>query len=144
MVSINDVCLRSARGLEDGEVVSTGKYRWRFLRTPHVPHGWDAGLLFEETHRTLLSSDLLHQSGECEPSTEEDLLDRAHAALEAYQGGAFDHYLPYTPFTERILGNLAALEPQRIAPMHGSTYVGDGARVLRELAGLYREFFGSA
>ena len=55
LVSINDFALRPALGMTDGEVLSTGGYRFRFLQTPHVPHCWEAGLLFEETKCTLLS-----------------------------------------------------------------------------------------
>ena len=70
LVSVDD-CLaaRPARGLTDGEVLSTGRYRFRFMATPHVPHCWEAGLLFEETQRTLFCSDLFHQDGDVEPTT---------------------------------------------------------------------------
>ena len=70
LVSVDD-CLaaRPARGLTDGEVFSTGRYRFRFMATPHVPHCWEAGLLFEETQRTLFCSDLFHQDGDVEPTT---------------------------------------------------------------------------
>ena len=54
LVNVNDFATRPARGMTDGEVLNTGKYRFRFLQTPHVPHGWDAGLLFEEVRGTLL------------------------------------------------------------------------------------------
>jgi len=58
LVSIDDcVALRPARGMTDGEFLTTGKYRFRFVQTPHVPHCWETGLLFEETNRTLLCSD---------------------------------------------------------------------------------------
>ena len=60
LVSVNDFAIRPARGLSEGETLSTGKYRYRFCSTAHLPHGWDAGLLFEETTRTLLCSDLFH------------------------------------------------------------------------------------
>lgn len=60
----------------DGEQCSTGQYRFRFLQTPHVPHGWDAGLLCEETHGTLLCSDLFHQNGNVEPLTSADVVGR--------------------------------------------------------------------
>ncbi|HZU97450.1 MAG TPA: MBL fold metallo-hydrolase, partial [Planctomycetota bacterium] len=49
MVSVNDFASRPARALQPDEVVATGKRRLRFLRTPHVPHCWEAGLFFEET-----------------------------------------------------------------------------------------------
>ena len=65
LVSVDDcLALRPAKGLADGEIMETGRYRFRFLATPHVPHCWEAGLLFEETHRTLLCSDLFHQLGD--------------------------------------------------------------------------------
>jgi flavorubredoxin len=61
MVSINDFALRPARALTGDDLLSTGHYCFRFIPTPHVPHGWDAGVLFEETQRTLFCSDLFHQ-----------------------------------------------------------------------------------
>ena len=71
MVSVNDFSARPARGLADGETLSTGTHRFRMCRTPHLPHGWDASVLFEETHKTLLCSDLFHQVGDVEPLTTE-------------------------------------------------------------------------
>ena len=65
LVCVNDFIGRESRALADGGTFATGKYRFRYCRTPHLPHGWDAGVLFEETQRTLLCSDLFHQNGEC-------------------------------------------------------------------------------
>src|SRR5919199_1352629 len=73
-----------ARGMKDGEVLATGRYRFRFCRTPQLPHGWDAGVMFEETHATLLCSDLMHQNGACEPLTESDVIERARRSLLDY------------------------------------------------------------
>ncbi len=143
-VSVNDFAVRPARGLMHGEVLSTGTYRFRFLQTPHVPHCWEAGLLFEETQRTLLASDLFHQSGDVEPWTESDVVERARAALIDYQAGPFANYMPYTAHTERILHGLAELQPRTIMTMHGSTFRGDGARALRDLAVIMREVLGGA
>ena len=67
MVSVNDFALRPAKGMLDGETFETGRHRFRFVQTPHVPHCWEAGLLFEETKGTLLCSDLFHQGGDVEP-----------------------------------------------------------------------------
>ena len=64
MVSVNDFSVRPARGLADGDQFATGKYTFRMCRTPHLPHGWDASVLFEETQKTLLCSDLFHQVGD--------------------------------------------------------------------------------
>ena len=84
LVSVDDcLSLRPAKGLTDGEVLDTGRYRFRFLATPHVPHCWEAGLLYEETHRTLLCSDLFHQTGDVEPVTESDIIGLCRAVLLA-------------------------------------------------------------
>ncbi len=85
------------------EVLTTGKYRFRFLQTPHVPHAWDAGHFFEEKNRTLLCSDLFHQNGDVEPMTEEDVIEKAKQTLIEYQTGHLAYYMPYTPQTEGIL-----------------------------------------
>ena len=75
MVSVDDAAaLRPAQALADEETFSTGKYRFRFLRTPHVPHAWDAGHLFEETQGILFCSDLFHQNGDLEPLTNADVV----------------------------------------------------------------------
>lgn len=86
MVSVNDFSGRPAKGLADGEVLVTGKYQFRLCRTPHLPHGWDAAVPFEETERTLLCSDLFHQVGDVEPLTTSDVVGRSVEAMKAYQG----------------------------------------------------------
>jgi flavorubredoxin len=140
MVSVDDVLAqRPAQALADNEQLSTGKYRFRFLQTPHVPHCWDASLLFEETQGTLLCSDLFHQSGDVEPSTTADVVGRFKQTLMEYQQGPFANYLPYTPYTDRTLKRLAALRPRTLATMHGSTFVGDGERALTDVAQVVRE-----
>ncbi|MDH4328718.1 MAG: MBL fold metallo-hydrolase, partial [Nitrospira sp.] len=131
-----------AKGMAEGEVLQTGKYRFRFLATPHVPHCWEAGLLFEETERTLLCSDLLHQDGDVEPMTESDVIGRCRKTLMDYQQGPLANYMPYCTLTDATLQRLAALQPKRLATMHGSVYVGDGGRALQDLAGVLREVFG--
>ncbi len=142
LVNLTDFAVRPPRGLAKDEVVCTGRYRFRFCPTPHLPHGWDASVLFEETQRTLLCSDLLHQNGDVEPVTSADVVGRARQALLDYQAGPLMDYLPYTPKTERLLAELAALEPKTLAAMHGSTFVGDGARALRELGPVMRDVLG--
>ena len=142
LVSINDFALRPALGMTDGEVLNTGKYRFRFVQTPHVPHCWEAGLLFEETNGTLLSSDLFHQNGNVEALTEVDVIGRVRKTLVDYQAGPFANYIPYTKHTDGILQNLADLKPRTIAPMHGSAYIGDGESAIRDLAGVMREVLG--
>src|SRR5207249_1315819 len=87
MVSVNDFAVRPARALGDNEVLAIGRHRLRFLATPHVPHGWDAGLFFEETDRTLLCSDLLFQPGDPEPLIRADIVGPARAAIVEGQSG---------------------------------------------------------
>lgn len=141
-VSVNDFIGRPARGLEDGGTFSTGKYRFRFCRTPHLPHGWDAGVLFEETQKTLLCSDLFHQTGDVEAVTESDVVGRSHQAMREYQTGILAEYVPYTPLTSQNFRKLAELKPQTLAIMHGSSFRGDGARALQDLDAAFREVFG--
>jgi flavorubredoxin len=119
LVNLNDFASRPPRGLTPDEVLSTGKYQFRFLPTPHLPHGWDAGALFEETQRTLLCSDLFHQIGNVEALTESDVVGRTRQSLIEYQSGPLMDYMPYTPNTERLLHSLAALKPKTLAIMHG-------------------------
>ncbi len=142
MVSVNDFIGQEARGLAEGETFSTGKYRFRYVPTPHLPHGWDAGVLFEETERTLLCSDLFHQTGDVEPLTHSDVVARSHQAMRAYQAGILAEYVPYTPLTARNLAKLAALRPKTLAIMHGSSFAGDCARALGELDTAFKDVFG--
>ncbi|MHC4953042.1 MAG: oxygen-binding di-iron domain-containing protein [Planctomycetota bacterium] len=142
MVSVNDFSSRPALGLADNDVLSTGKYRFRMCRTPHLPHGWDASVLFEETQKTLLCSDLFHQVGEAEPLTTADVVGRSTDAMNAYQGGVLADYAPYTPNTGALFQKLAALRPERLAIMHGSSFEGDGARALIDLSTAFKDVFG--
>ena len=139
LVSVNDFSSRPARTLTPADVLATGKYRFRYYSTPHLPHGWDAGVLFEETERTLLCSDLFHHNGEVEPLTESDILGRVRASLTQIQAGPLANYVPYTPNTQRILQGLATLQPRTLAVQHGSSFRGDCARALGELAVVYKD-----
>ena len=143
IVSVDDYAIRPSRGLADGEVLATGRYRFRFCSTKHLPHGWDAGLLFEETQRTLMCSDLFHHAGDGEPITSSDVLGRCKATLIEYQKGPLADYLPYTPMTEGILKKLAGLKPKTLAIMHGSSFTGDGEQALLGLSTVLRETFSA-
>jgi flavorubredoxin len=142
MVSVNDFAVRPARPLANDEVIETGHHRLRFLATPHVPHSWDAGLFFEEKDRTLLCSDLFFQPGDLDPVTTADIVGAARNALLASRSGPLANDMPYTPYTDATLQRLAALKPQTLAVMHGSSFSGDGARALRDLARAIRETLG--
>ncbi len=141
-MSVDDVASRPARALAHGENLTTGGHRFRFLQTPHVPHGWDAGLLFDETTRTLFCSDLVQQNGDTPATITSDVVGPTRDAMLAFQEGPLANYLAYTHATDGIMQELAALEPRALATMHGATYLGDGGRVLREVAGVLREVFG--
>jgi flavorubredoxin len=139
MVSVNDFASRPARGMNDGESFSTGKYSFRFIQTPHLPHCWEAGLLFEETNGTLFSSDLFHQNGDVAPHTESDVIESVRQTLIEYNASPLANYMPYTRQTESNMEKLIALKPKTIAAMHGSAFTGDGEQALRDLAVAYRE-----
>ncbi len=143
LVSVNDFSVRPARGLSHGEIVETGRHRFRFCSTAHIPHGWDAGLLFDETTQTLLCSDLFHHTGDVEPLTRDDVVARSKQTMREMQAGPLANYLPYTPQTGRVIEELAALEPRTLAIMHGSSFEGDGARAVRDLGVALREVFGA-
>ena len=130
------------RGLADGETFSTGKYRFRACRTPHLPHGWDASVLFEETQRTLLCSDLFHQVGDVDPLTTSDVVGRSAEAMKAYEAGVLADYAPYTPYTRKLFLKLADLKPGRLAIMHGSSFEGDGVQAIHDLADAFEDVFG--
>jgi len=131
MINVADFSNRPPRGLKPDEILGTGRHRFRFVPTPHLPHGWDAGVLFEETDRVLLCSDLMHQLGDVEPVTTGDVVGRYRQAFETYQKSpVLMDYVPYTENTKRQLANLAALQPRMLAAMHGSSFVGDGAAAL--------------
>jgi len=138
-VSVDDVSVRPARGLADGEMLSTGRYRLRFLQTPHVPHGWDAGLMYEEVTGTLLCSDIGTHHGDREPVIEVGIADRTRDGISRYVGGPMDHAHPYTARAAGVLARLADLKPRTLATMHGSTYQGDGQQALMEIAQVWKE-----
>ncbi|HEY0708283.1 MAG TPA: MBL fold metallo-hydrolase [Polyangia bacterium] len=128
-VSVNDLAMRPARALADGEVLDTGNKRLRWLDTPHLPHGWDAGYLSELTTRTLFCGDLFTQPGAThEPVTEGDILGPSEVMRIA--SGYFCQPRNAGPQLER----LAATEPALLACMHGASYRGDGSALLRQLA----------
>lgn len=135
-VNIDDWALRPTRGLADGELLATGRQRFRFVSTPHLPHTWDAGMLFEETGRTLLCSDLFFQAGNQLPLTD-DLVAAAAPVLELATPHPFAGMFRLTVQTEALLNTLVALAPGVIGVGHGASFVGDGAGALRQLAGQF-------
>ena len=131
MVSLNDMADRAPRVLQDGETVDLGGKRVRYLDTPHIPHGWDAGVLYEETTGTLLSGDLFTQIGDGPALTERDIVGPAIATEDLFRFSSLN------PGMGPTIRKLATLAPRTIALMHGPSFAGDGAAALRGLAGDY-------
>jgi len=131
MVSLGDLADRPPRAVADGEVLDLGAHRLRFIPTPHVAHGWESGLWFDETTRTLFSGDIFTQIGDVPAVTGDDIV---WAALEAE---ALFHSTSCGPNLVPVLHQLADLEPTTLAVMHGSSFHGDGGTQLRALAAGY-------
>lgn len=138
IVSVNDLADRPTRLLGDEEVIDLGGKRVRYLPTPHVPHGWDAGVMFEETTATLLCGDLFTQQGDGPATSDDDLIGPAMAAEDAFGATAL------TPQTASTIAGLAALEPTALALMHGPAWSGDGRAALADLAAAYAERMAAA
>ncbi len=123
-----DMSDRPLRPLADGEVLDLGSHRLRWVDTPHVPGPWEAGVMYDEASGTLFCGDLFARTGPSEATTSDDVAETAIAHDQLMHGHA------YTPATGPTLRRLAALEPQRLALMHGPTYEGDAAAQLLTLA----------
>jgi len=129
MVSLADYADRPPRGLADGEELALGRHLMRWLDTPHVPHGWDCGLMLDTSTQTFFCGDLFTQGGGGERAlTESDILGPSEAFRAPLD------YFAHAPQTRDTLERLAALEPTTLACMHGSAWRGDGATLIRALA----------
>ena len=131
-VSLNDLADRAPRALEDGEVIELGRgKRVRYLDTPHTPHGWDAGLIYEETTATLMCGDLFTQLGDGPALTEADIVEAAIAAEDLF------NYSSLNPTMGATIRRLAALSPRTLALMHGPSFRGDARGALAALSDDY-------
>jgi flavorubredoxin len=130
MVSVNDVAIRPAHALADGEELSLGKKRVRWLDAPNLPHNWECGYLFESTTRTLLCGDIFTHAGggELPPITESEVLSPSEAMRKGMS------YMAIEKNTRKLLAKLASTEPTTLALMHGSSYRGNGSALLLGLA----------
>jgi flavorubredoxin len=127
-VSVRDLADRPPRVLDDGEEISLGRHRVRWLYTPHTPHAWECGYLYEATTRTLFCGDLFTQPGDQHvPITEADILESSEAMR-----AQMDYY-SHSPETGALIEKLAATEPTTLGCMHGASFRGDGALLLRNL-----------
>ncbi len=132
LVSLNDFADRAPRILADGDVIDLGGgKRVRFIDTPHTPHGWDAGVLFEESTRTLMCGDLFTQLGNGPALTDKDVVGPAMEGENLFQ------YSALNPGMGKTIRGLAKFEPRTLALMHGPSFSGDGAAALHALADDY-------
>ena len=132
MVSVNDLADRAPRPLDDADVIDLGDKRVRWIATPHVPHGWEAGVFFEETTSTLLCGDLFTHLGDGPATRTDSPMEQAIVAEDMFG------YSSLAPSTVPTVERLAALEPTTLALMHGPTYQGNGGGWLGDLAAEYR------
>jgi flavorubredoxin len=141
-LTLDDQAIRRPRPLAEGEVIDLGgaglARRVVEVPTPHVPHNWESHVFFEEETRTLFCGDLLTQLGNGPALVGDDLIDAAVAAEDVFHQTSLG---PLVPATYR---RLADLEPRRLAIMHGSSYEGDAAGLLRAMAAVYEERYGCA
>jgi flavorubredoxin len=128
---LNDQSPRPPRVLANDEVLDLGGRRVRRLDTPHVPHCWDAGLLYEETTGTLFTSDLFTHGGDSAAVTGGDIVGPATTAEKQFG------FTAVTPATGATIRRLAGLAPRTLGVMHGSSFSGAAAPVLESLAGFY-------
>ncbi|GAC1532631.1 MAG: hypothetical protein NVS2B8_21490 [Vulcanimicrobiaceae bacterium] len=130
-VSIADQATRAPRGLVDGETLDLGTHRITYLATPHVPHGWDAGLLYESTTKTLFAGDLFTAVGDGPATTAADIVAPALATEEMF------HATSIGPLTAPTIRRLASEDVKVLALMHAPTFEGDASRALHDLADAY-------
>ena len=133
MVSLQDLADRPPLALTDGTVLDLGSRRVRYIDTPHVPHGWEAGLMYEEVTGTLLCGDLFTHVGAVPPLVASDIVGPAADAETMFLASAI------TPSTAPIIRSLAALKPRTLALMHGSSFNGDCDAALEGLADFYQD-----
>jgi flavorubredoxin len=138
LVSLNDLADREPRMLGDGEVVDLGGKRVRWIDTPHVPHAWEAGLLFEETTSTLFCGDLFTATGRTDAISDDDILGPALAAEEMF------HATALMPRTGPTIRGLVDLDADTLALMHGPAFTGDTKEALLGLAAAYQSQLADA
>lgn len=137
-LSVDDLADRPPLPVAQDEVLDLGGKRVRIIATPHVPHGWEAQLLYEETTETLFCGDLFAHVGDAEPLTRQDIVEPAMAAEEMFGATSLG------PLTAPTIRRLAELRPRRLALMHGSSFEGDAAGELNILADRYEELLGKS
>jgi len=135
LVSVNEMADRPPRPMADGETIELGAMRVRHLDTPHVPHGWDARVLYEETTGTLLCGDLFTHLGDGPAITANDIVEPSIEAEELFRSTAL------APDTAAVMRRLGDMSPKTLALMHGSSFSGDCTKALDDLASAYESRF---
>ena len=129
MLSMTDLADRPPLALADGEELALGSHTMRWFDTPHLPHGWECGLMMDTQTRTFFCGDLLTQPGNSERALiDTDILGPSEAFRLQMD------YYAHAPQTAALLTELAKQEPRTLACMHGSAWQGDGASLLRNLS----------
>lgn len=128
MVSLNDLADRAPRVLANNEVLDLGGKRVRYIDTPHVPHAWESGLMYEETTKTLFTGDLFTQLGRGPAISDQSIVKDAIVAENAF------HAMALTPDTASTIRRLKDLGAENLAVMHGSCFRGDCGSELEALA----------
>ncbi len=128
MVSLNDLADRQPKALANNETLDLGGKRVRYIDTPHVPHAWESGLIYEETTKTLFTGDLFTQLGNGPALTEASIVNDSIVAEDAF------HAMALTPNTSKTIRGLKELGAEQLAVMHGSCFKGDCRAELEALA----------
>jgi len=137
-ISINDLADRPPRPMAAGEWLDLGGRRVALIPTPHVPHNWEAQVLFEETTGTLFCGDLFTHVGDGAATTRDDITGPAVEAEEMFQATSIG------PMTAPTIRSLVQFNPTRLALMHGSSFEGDCAAQLNRLADAYVDLVQAA
>lgn len=128
MTSVDDMATRPAHSMADGDTLDLGEHSVKWLHTPHLPHGWETGYLFETKTKTLFCGDLFTQPGFGQPPVvETDILEISEDFRKPMD------YFSHTSNCTILIEKLASEKPQLLAAMHGSAWRGDGASLLRKL-----------
>jgi flavorubredoxin len=131
-VSLDDLADRRPERAHEEGTYDIGGHALRVLRTPHLPHGWEAQVAYDETTGTLFCGDLFTQVGAGPAIVHDaDVVGPAMAAEDMFGPTAI------TATTAPMLRTLAGLEPRTLALMHGPAFAGNCGAALRDLADAY-------
>jgi flavorubredoxin len=115
--SIPDFAIREPLRVDEATVLDLGAHKLSFLITPYV-HAWDSMLAYDETTRTLFSSDLFLQPGKgpalTERDTSEEMVDYTRSI------GLF----PSQAHLVAALDKIDLLQPGALACHHGAVKAG--------------------